>query len=118
MSVTTYLESNFSYTAWTLDVKPEDSETQVVFILHILLSGVELLSFVDVLPRGVAPGKEAKQVLHMDTKQTGVTHRHKADRCYTGTGNKTNVTFGSKAGVTEGQRARQILHMDGWMMDG
>ena len=50
-----YLECYLGHTSWTLDVEAEDSESQVEFVFHIFLAGVELLPLVYVLPTVVAP---------------------------------------------------------------
>ena len=50
-----YLKCYLGYTSWTLDVEAEDSESQVEFVFHVFLAGVELLPLVYVLPTVVAP---------------------------------------------------------------
>ena len=50
-----YLKCYLGHTSWTLDVEAEDSESQVEFVFHIFLAGVELLPLVYVLPTVVAP---------------------------------------------------------------
>jgi len=55
MSSTANLESNFSNALRTLDVETKNVKTKIIFILHRLLTTVELLAFVDIFATSIAP---------------------------------------------------------------
>ena len=43
--------------SWTLDIEAVDVEAQIIHIVYVLFSGIELLPFVDILATGVASEK-------------------------------------------------------------
>ncbi len=47
-------ERDFREASGALDVKPEDPQAEMVHVVHVLLPGVELPPFVDVLAAGQA----------------------------------------------------------------
>ena len=66
-----YLECDFRNTSWTFDIKSENPETQVIFIHHIFLPGVELLPLVDVIFTHVTPESNQKIKLNVSKMNKG-----------------------------------------------
>lgn len=55
LGLVSYLESDLSQASCTFDVKSENGQSHVVFILHSFFSSIELLPLVYVLTTGLAP---------------------------------------------------------------
>lgn len=70
-----YLKGDLSQASCTLDVEAEDGQSHVELIHHSLLTGVELLPLVNVLPTSLTPARHTcRDRAH--TRIHSLTHSH------------------------------------------